>query len=53
VSPGLARSFALALLEDGRARIGKTVFTVGLHGAQAARVVEPVFYDKEGARLDA
>jgi len=53
VSSTLDRSFALALLEDGRARIGKTVFTVGLHGAQAARVVEPVFYDKEGARLDA
>jgi sarcosine oxidase subunit alpha len=53
VSPTLDRTFALALLEDGRARIGKTVFTVGLHGAHAAKVVEPVFYDKEGARLDA
>ena len=52
MSPTLARSFSLALLEDGRAKLGRTVFTVGLHGAQAAKVVEPVFYDKEGARLD-
>jgi sarcosine oxidase subunit alpha len=53
MSATLQRSFCLALLEDGRAKLGQTIYTVGDHGAQAARVVEPVFYDKEGARLDA
>ena len=53
MSATLDRSFALALLEGGRAKIGETIYTVGLHGAHAAKVVEPVFYDKEGARLDA
>ena len=53
MSPTLDRSFCLALVEDGRARIGQTIYTVGQHGANAAKVVEPVFYDKEGARLDA
>ena len=53
MSATLGRPFCLALLADGRARIGQTVHLVGGHGAQAAQVVEPVFYDKEGARYDA
>jgi len=53
MSPTLGRSFGMALLDDGRAKMGQTVYTVGLHGAHAAKVVEPMFYDKEGARLDA
>jgi len=52
MSPTLGRSFCLALIADGRAKLGQTVFTVGEHGAAAAKIVEPVFYDKEGARLD-
>ena len=53
MSATLNRSFCLALLADGRAKIGQTIYTVGDHGAHAAKVVEPVFYDREGARLDA
>jgi sarcosine oxidase subunit alpha len=53
MSPTLGRSFCLALLADGRAKIGETVYTTGLEGAHPAKVVEPVIYDKEGARLDA
>ena len=52
-SATLGRTFCLALLADGRAKMGQTVYAVGLHGAYPAKVVEPVFYDKEGARLDA
>jgi sarcosine oxidase subunit alpha len=52
MSATLGRSFSLALLADGRSRIGQTVYTAGLDGAHPAKVVEPVFYDKEGARLE-
>jgi len=52
MSATLGRSFCLALLADGRAKIGQTVYTAGLEGAHAAKVVEPLFYDKEGARLE-
>ena len=53
MSATLGRSFSLALLADGRSKIGQTVYTFGAEGAAPALVVEPVFYDKEGARLDA
>jgi sarcosine oxidase subunit alpha len=53
MSATLKRSFCLAMLADGRARIGQTVHLVGDHGVHAAKVVEPVFYDKEGTRYDA
>ncbi len=53
MSPTLGRSFCLALLADGRARIGQTVYAAGMEGAFPAKVVEPMFYDKEGLRLDA
>jgi sarcosine oxidase, subunit alpha len=50
LSPSLRRSFALALVKSGRSRIGKEIF-VPLEGRAArARVVEPVFIDREGAR---
>jgi sarcosine oxidase subunit alpha len=51
-SPTLGRSIALALLAGGRGRMGETV-TLPLEGNRAAkaRVVAPVFYDPEGARL--
>jgi sarcosine oxidase subunit alpha len=48
LSAALGRPFALALLARGRERIGETVHADGI----AAEVVEPVLYDKEGARRD-
>jgi sarcosine oxidase, subunit alpha len=53
MSPTLQRSFCLGLLADGRAQLGQTVHLAGFEGAFAAKVVDPVFYDKEGLRLDA
>jgi len=61
-SPALGRSIALALLEDGRARLGQIVqATVAVPGGperghaglrlRRARVVAPVFVDPEGVRL--
>jgi sarcosine oxidase subunit alpha len=52
LSPTLGRSIALALLAGGRGRTGETV-TLPLEGNRAAKakVVAPVFYDPEGARL--
>jgi len=50
LSPNLGRSFALALVKGGRSQIGREVF-VPLDGRAArARIVEPVFIDKEGVR---
>ncbi len=52
-SPTLGRAIALALVENGRSRIGQTVYVAspvtGL--AMAAEIVPPVFYDAEGTRL--
>jgi len=53
MSPTLGRSFCLALVNDGRARIGRTLYATGLDAPRPVQVVEPVFYDKEGLRLDA
>jgi sarcosine oxidase, subunit alpha len=36
----------------GRAKIGGTAYVTTMDGTALARVVEPVFYDKEGKRLD-
>jgi sarcosine oxidase subunit alpha len=47
-SAALGRTFALALLRRGRERIGETVWANG----EPAEVVEPVLYDKDGARRD-
>jgi sarcosine oxidase subunit alpha len=49
-SAALGRSLALALLEDGRARIGENVLVALPDGVAGARVVKPVFYDPTGAR---
>jgi sarcosine oxidase, subunit alpha len=48
LSAALGRPFALALLAGGRGRIGERVHADGI----AAEVVEPVLWDKEGARRD-
>lgn len=48
----LGRSIALALVANGRARKGETVFITRLDGsAVPATITEPVFYDREGERL--
>jgi sarcosine oxidase subunit alpha len=47
-SAALDRTFALALLRDGRKRIGETVWADGI----ASEVTDPVLYDREGTRRD-
>ncbi len=50
-SPTLERSIAMALIEDGRNRMGD-VLEFPLEGGEVmrAKVVEPIFYDREGER---
>ncbi len=50
-SPTLERSIAMALIENGRERMGETL-SFPLEGGKVmrAKIVDPVFYDKEGAR---
>jgi sarcosine oxidase, subunit alpha len=51
-SPTLQRSIAMALIENGKALLGQTL-AFPLEGkVMKAKIVEPVFYDKEGARLN-
>ena len=50
-SANLGRSIALCNLERGRARQGETVYIPMPGGSIAALVADPVFVDKEGARL--
>jgi sarcosine oxidase subunit alpha len=52
-SPTLKRGIALGLLRHGPARHGEVVeVTAERGGTIAARVVDPVFYDKDGERQD-
>jgi sarcosine oxidase subunit alpha len=53
MSATLGRSFALALVANGRARLGETLFATTNAAAAPVELVEPIFYDKEGLRLDA
>jgi sarcosine oxidase subunit alpha len=53
MSATLGRSFCLALVADGRARTGQTLYATGMEAARPVKVVDPVFYDREGSRLDA
>ena len=50
-SPTLDRSIAMALIEGGAGRMGETL-SFPLEGGKVikARIVDPVFLDKEGAR---
>ncbi|MCA3555324.1 sarcosine oxidase subunit alpha family protein [Aestuariivirga sp.] len=52
-SPTLGRSIAMALIENGRARMGETI-SFPLPGGKVvrARIADTVFYDKEGAKLN-
>ena len=47
----LGRSFALAIVSAGRARTGETLYVPMPDGPIAVTVTDPVFYDKEGAKL--
>ncbi len=53
MSPTLDRSIAMALIVNGRARMGETLSFPLKDKVVKAKVVEPVFYDKEGARQNA
>jgi sarcosine oxidase subunit alpha len=50
-SAALGHPIALALLKDGRARIGERLFVTMPDGAIPVRVTAPVFYDPDGTRL--
>ncbi|PZO73531.1 MAG: sarcosine oxidase subunit alpha [Mesorhizobium amorphae] len=56
-SENCGHSIALALLVDGRARVGQTLYVPmpgkdGEENAIAVEVCDPVFFDKEGGRLN-
>ncbi len=51
-SPTLQRGFAMALVQAGRSRMGARVHVTTMAGTRPAQIVEPIFYDKEGKRLD-
>jgi sarcosine oxidase subunit alpha len=53
-SAALGRSIALALVKDGRSRLGHRVFVPLAAGRSvAATIASPVFYDIDGARQNA
>ena len=49
-SPTLKRSIAMALIENGQNRMGETLTFPLQDKVVKAEIVDPVFYDKEGAR---
>jgi len=51
-SETLGRSIALALVENGRARMDETLNVPMENETYGVRVVEPVFFDKSGERLN-
>ncbi len=51
-STTLGRTFALAMLQSGRERIGATVYAPLNGHTVAATVTEPIFYDTENVRRD-
>jgi sarcosine oxidase subunit alpha len=51
-SSTLGRSIALAMISAGRARKGERLTVAMLGGDIAVEVTEPVFFDREGTRLD-
>ena len=52
-SAALGHSIALAMVAGGRARHGQTLFVPMPDGDVAVEVTSPVFYDRDGARLNA
>jgi sarcosine oxidase subunit alpha len=51
-SPTLGRWIALAVLRDGRNRMGETLTACDEDKLYTVRVVSPVFYDPEGTKLN-
>jgi sarcosine oxidase, subunit alpha len=51
-SQNCGRSIALALIENGRARIGETLHVPMPDGSVAVEVCETVFFDPDGSRLN-
>ncbi|WP_413990492.1 sarcosine oxidase subunit alpha family protein [Labrys okinawensis] len=51
-SSNLGRSIALCNLERGRSLYGETVYVPMPGGSIAVKVVDPIFIDKEGTRLN-
>jgi len=54
MSPTLGRSIAMALIENGRARMGETI-SFPLEGGKVvkAKITSHVFYDQDGGRISA
>jgi sarcosine oxidase, subunit alpha len=53
MSPNVGRAFALAMVKEGRARIGQKLYVPMLDRIIAVTVTDPVFLEKEGERLRA
>jgi sarcosine oxidase subunit alpha len=51
MGPALGRALSIAMMDDGRASIGRTIRLSVRAGGQRARVVDPVFLDPQGMRL--
>jgi sarcosine oxidase subunit alpha len=51
-SPNVGRSIAMALVKNGRNRLGDTVFIPLAGRTIKAKVTEPKFFDPEGKRID-
>jgi sarcosine oxidase subunit alpha len=51
-SAALGRTFALAMVQGGRKRMGNTIYAPLNGHVIAATVTEPIFYDKENIRRD-
>ncbi len=51
-SETLGRSIAMAVVEGGRDRMGANLYVPMPGGIHPVKVVEPVFYDAEGERLN-
>jgi len=52
-SPNCGRSIAMALVAGGRARLGGTLHVTTPEGFTAVTVVDPVFFDPKGERINA
>ena len=50
MSPTLARSIALALVENGASRHGERIYARVGSGGVETEIVDPVFYDRDGSR---
>ena len=51
-SATLSRSIALAVVMDGRNRLGEIIHAPMLNKTIDCEIVDPVFFDKEGSRID-